>query len=161
MIYVSQRPCLISMIRTEEEGEGRSREGYENNPKIMLSSNQGANVAWGEKQSEFALFPEVPMGFLTRLEGASKKSFKDNIKTFDSSNKKEGVLGSLSSIWSYTQALFLLFNWWYAALHTHLGCWQVLIFSCLEISSLGPDHCTRFLSPNLMFCVRWWNVICL
>lgn len=44
MIYGSQRPCLISMIRTEE-GEGRSREGYENNPKIILSSNQGANVA--------------------------------------------------------------------------------------------------------------------
>ena len=72
MIYGSQRPCLISMIRTEE-GEGRSREGYENNPKIILSSNQGANVAWGEKQSDFALFPKVPMGFRTRLEGARKE----------------------------------------------------------------------------------------
>ena len=149
------------MIRTEEEGEGRSREEYDNNPEIILSPHQGANIAWGEKQSDFALFPKVPMGFLKRLEGLRKKSFKDNTETFDSSNRKEGVLGSLSSTRSYTQALFLLLHWRYTALHTHLGCWQVLICSCLEISSLGPDHCTRFLSPNLMFCVWWWNVICL
>lgn len=44
-IYVSQRLCLISMISTEEEGEGRIREGYDNNPEIILSPNQGANVA--------------------------------------------------------------------------------------------------------------------